>query len=552
MVPRVSPPCSAAGRHNKAGSLLSMMMRLCALAVLLAAVSLPNTVAGIRLVGEDEGGPDTDSDKESPLQKAAKEAKKAAKHAEKVAEKADKMKADALEEAKQKKEEYERLKGGEVEGGKAKDGKAPAKQAEDADSGKEGRVDSTKNMGKEGKGKEAGKGEDKIPKGSKEDVWFQATEHLKKYESVGAKVNQKLKADMVSIGGGEVRGIVTEEAMKNGTKLVVIPKKAWINLDNFPKMRDSSIKCPGENEVKIATAMAIEDKKADKSDWKAYLDTLPTWDDFHAFYPKWAEDDLLQDFDGLALVKDLKDFQSSEKDLKKCWESWYKTTDVPETEGLKWEDIRLELARWRSRNHNTSSMDSNHSHALLPAADLMNTGTGENTKWYFEDTDNDGHADQYTLELEGDAAKGDELLERYCAYCKNDQMLMIWGIYVEDNGNKVDQQSEGCEKLLSKAKPLLQDQKEEKLLSPRCKKETLEMSQGPMRCSLARLAWESCSEKASGDSKDSKESSPPPGAAGGKDGKEEQPPPPAPQDDAKVSFMQEGGMDNRLRQDSSA
>jgi len=401
----------------------------------------------------------------------------------------------------------EKKKDGKAKVGKAKEGKA-----------KEGKV------GKEGKDGKAVGG--KIEQGSKEDVWYQATNYLKKFKKDGSKVNQDVKADLLPIGGGEVRGMVTNKAMEPKTKLVVIPKTAWVNLDNFPEMRDSNLQCSGaaENELKIATALAIEDVLGEKSKWKPYLDTLPTKDDFHAFYPKWAEESLLDEFGDLKLAQDLKDFQKSDTSAAECWKKWQSTSDVKHVKKVTWEHVKLGLARWRSRNHNTSDDKSNHSHALLPAADLMNTGPSVNTKWYFEDSDGDGHADQYILEIGEEGVKpGDELLERYCASCKNDDMLNIWGIYVEDNDNHMDKQEKGCDSLLPLVKPMLEAEKPAGLLAPRCKEETVKKDQGPMRCSFARLAWESCAQEESK-----------------KEEKKDAAAPPAPAAPGKVSMIEEG------------
>merc|ERR1719217_1152325 len=142
--------------------------------------------------------------------------------------------------------------------------------------------------------------------------------------------------------------------MPNKTKLVVIPKKAWINLDNFEEMRDSALKCSAvsEHELKIATALAIEAVKGPHSKWAKYLETLPKKEDFEAFYPKWAEEDLLDEFDELTLSKNMRDFQKNDKQAKECWLKWQATSDVKGIKKVTWEDVRLGLARWRSRNHN--------------------------------------------------------------------------------------------------------------------------------------------------------------------------------------------------------
>merc|ERR1719313_1516254 len=75
-------------------------------------------------------------------------------------------------------------------------------------------------------------------------------------------------------------------------------------------------------------------------------------------------------------------------------------------------------------------------------------------------------------------------------------MLQVWGIYLEDNPNKLKTglSAEECAKL---KKPALRALNVTSLsqgwTAPRCHMATLKEKAGPLRCSMARLSWEYCS-----------------------------------------------------------
>eukprot|EP00929_Paragymnodinium_shiwhaense_P006824 TRINITY_DN110788_c0_g1_i1.p1 TRINITY_DN110788_c0_g1~~TRINITY_DN110788_c0_g1_i1.p1 ORF type:complete len:511 (-),score=113.87 TRINITY_DN110788_c0_g1_i1:132-1664(-) len=342
--------------------------------------------------------------------------------------------------------------------------------------------------------------------GGKRDVWKEATDFLKsKKHHKGTHVNDKLTSADTEHGGQTVRGIVTKEAMKKSakndksTQLLRIPKKSWMTLDNFPEMRDSKLDCSDNaKELKMCTAIAIEAKKGKDSAWDAYLATLPTYNDFHSFYPRWAEAELLDEFAGLELTDTMGEMQKDEAKVKQCWDNWRSSANAKAVNGIgstKWDDVRLALARWRTRNHNITDSKGNYSHALLPAADLMNTGIADeiNTNWWFEDTDGDGDEDTYILDIKKDVQAGEELYESYCPTCSNTWMLMSWGIYVENNNVETDNIPQTCQSLSGRiAEYLDKDDFPAGLRSPRCKPTTFKLVQGPMRCAFARLAYEAC------------------------------------------------------------
>merc|ERR1719356_1418052 len=92
---------------------------------------------------------------------------------------------------------------------------------------------------------------------------------------------------------------------------------------------------------------------------------------------------------------------------------------------------------------------------------------------------------------------GSELRENYCSNCSNDRMVWLWGVYLESNpftiqtgtgactGNKGMHMKEVTQAALKDASTI----SVASWKSPRCLAETLEMQQGPLRCSMSRLAW---------------------------------------------------------------
>merc|ERR1719311_1197284 len=84
--------------------------------------------------------------------------------------------------------------------------------------------------------------------------------------------------------------------------------------------------------------------------------------------------------------------------------------------------------------------------------------------------------------------------------------MKVWGIYLEDNTQKVaDATRADCRQLRRATEDALDlgapgcaasgcGTGEARLTAPRCRAATSKSpEQGPLRCSLARLAWESCS-----------------------------------------------------------
>eukprot|EP00929_Paragymnodinium_shiwhaense_P015019 TRINITY_DN123020_c0_g1_i1.p1 TRINITY_DN123020_c0_g1~~TRINITY_DN123020_c0_g1_i1.p1 ORF type:complete len:603 (+),score=173.38 TRINITY_DN123020_c0_g1_i1:117-1925(+) len=329
------------------------------------------------------------------------------------------------------------------------------------------------------------------------DVWKAATGFMK--TKGVSSFTDGLKQEMTYHSGNTVRGIVAAEDLPKEKELLRIPKKLWLTLDNFPDIRDAPLECgpeDGQKELRMVTAIAREQVKGQASDWYGYLNTLPSKDDFTSFYPKWMKEDVMKEFKSLMMVKQVKLLQQEDGKIQTCWDKWKSKTTLHGFSDVAWDDVLLAKARWSTRNHNISGSLGNYSHALLPAADLMNTGPLKslNTVWGFWDLDGDGEEDAYILTTKNAVRSGEELYESYCPKCTNHNMLLSWGVYVEDNAvDEVGETVGNCESAMKAAdKYLNKENWPLKTRAPRCKKEVKDAQQGPLRCSLSRLVWETC------------------------------------------------------------
>jgi len=328
----------------------------------------------------------------------------------------------------------------------------------------------------------------------------------------GATVKMDLRSDAFNHGGVSVRGMLATDELPDQTTFLVIPKRLWLVLSNFPKFAEAHVRVPlkcdrlvKEHELKLAAALASEAQKGNASFYSEYLKTLPTMEQFHSFYPFMMESPLQSDFASLPIVADV---QSSQEDLKlvqACFDKWAK---VPESlvRDLTWDQILLGLTWLRTRAFTMFQyFGTQDIIALIPGADMLNTAKdGDlNVAWSSSET-------EYTMSTDSKSvASGAELLDSYCQgeeegrQCHNSEMLKHWGVYLEDNPNSADHDADTCTgeagiHLKEVTQSALQDPATALSAgwrSPRCRATTLNMAQGPLRCSLSRLAWETCAEE---------------------------------------------------------
>lgn len=165
----------------------------------------------------------------------------------------------------------------------------------------------------------------------------------------------------------------------------------------------------------------------------------------------------------------------------------------------------------------------------IPGMDLVNTDAGHkvNTDWSWNDR---------AVSLRSSAAAGDQLHESYCFPCDNSVLVNSWGVYFGENQFALEDPeavdcaasvdsgsagSPGVTSLREVTEAALEighdqgrdmhaarwasnagDDQQPKVLAqwletpPQCRRSVSELvegqAQGPLRCSLARLAWEYC------------------------------------------------------------
>jgi len=343
------------------------------------------------------------------------------------------------------------------------------------------------------------------------DAWSKVSAWI---SSNGGYVNPRIRAKVTSHSGFQVRGIVSGETTATGQPILHVPKKLWLTLDKFPDIYNASLaqlphcsfplNVKHLNLVKNAGALAREYKKGNASFYHAYFSSLPTLDDFRLFHPRFMKDDVREDFAGLPMTAIASDLQRFDAKLRDCFLSWAKAPGSP-VAGISVEDFEFAQTQFRTRAFNTGG----DSPSLVPGADLLNTDRPVklNTRWYVKD-------DKFRLDTTiGGTESGVELYDEYCKPCDNTMMMSIWGLYLEGNENPLTTRGaatcnaqihatqphkHGKFKSLREAAEAMLDLDDvnaagkERRTSPRCRKEVLSLDQGPLRCSLARLAFEHC------------------------------------------------------------
>lgn len=337
-----------------------------------------------------------------------------------------------------------------------------------------------------------------------QDAWKEVTAWI---AANGGTVHPKLHAGPTSHGGMEVRGILTNKGLAAKETLLSVPRKLWIERDNFVAYTNSSLDdlsaChmdPLTLEVlRLASAMAVEAKDGSKSFYSPFINSLPSLSDFQSFFPRFAESSLLLDFRALPIAEFAEEMQDRDDNTRACFEAWRGHPGSPEgLAKLDWEqDMTLALVRIRTRSYFVNGRP-----VQIPGSDLLNTGkkSALNTKW-------SANRESFKLLADRNASEGEELYEFYCDGCDNNRMMSTWGVYLEDNPNYLSAKEKvdcGSKRLREAAEAVLvvpaegsaaaTEMLENKWTAPRCRSSALSGgTQGPMRCSFARLAYEYCS-----------------------------------------------------------
>lgn len=339
--------------------------------------------------------------------------------------------------------------------------------------------------------------------------WLKVSEWINRN---GGYVDPGIRADMTSHSGFTVRGIVSARALEGGRVFLNVPKKLWFTLDKFPDIHNAPLPQVPQcgfplkevhlNLVRVAGALAREHKKGNASFFHPYISRLPTLDDFRLFHPRFMKADVREDFAGLPMTAFAVELQKFDVKLRGCFLAWTKAPSSP-VAGISVDEFELAQTQYRTRAFSTGLSTP----SLVPGADFLNTDrpTSFNTYWLVKD-------DNFLMDMSlGGVESGTELYDEYCTTCDNTVMMSIWGLYLEGNGNplitaancnaetgstrphyhgKFSSLREASEAMLNLSD--VDAARKEGRKSPRCRKEKLSLQQGPLRCSLARLAFEHC------------------------------------------------------------
>eukprot|EP00747_Dinoflagellata_sp_TGD_P113107 gnl/TRDRNA2_/TRDRNA2_171638_c1_seq3.p1 gnl/TRDRNA2_/TRDRNA2_171638_c1~~gnl/TRDRNA2_/TRDRNA2_171638_c1_seq3.p1 ORF type:complete len:212 (+),score=19.98 gnl/TRDRNA2_/TRDRNA2_171638_c1_seq3:216-851(+) len=201
-----------------------------------------------------------------------------------------------------------------------------------------------------------------------------------------------------------------------------------------------------------------------------------------------------------------------------CLAAWQKVSNVSGLGSLNWPDVERSFFLVTTRAANVES-----NVAIVPIHDLINTARSDllNTEYKFGVPTRDkrgkskplSKSQSLIVHATRDIQRGGEIYERYCdqkRICSNGKFLEVWGIYLEDSsgyGTLMPKSNCSAGAAPGGTAATLRAVTEDALelpaagfsqagaesLAPRCKQATLDSSeQGPIRCSLARLAWQRC------------------------------------------------------------
>lgn len=276
------------------------------------------------------------------------------------------------------------------------------------------------------------------------DAWTAAATWLSKN---GGYVHHALHGSMTSHGGKAFRGVVTSQALWPNESLIHVPKHMWMDIDTFQDLKQvelgvnmwcSSLDAARIEYLKNAVGMALETKKGEASFFAPYLRYLPKLDDYKEFYPRYMTAEVARDFRGLPLVRTVQAFQEKDEATRKCFESW-KLSGGHLISTLTWQDVLQALSQFRTRvyglhKEEAARRGSGPTLAIVPVADLLNTEKKEllNTEYQIPQTNND-----FLVVTNRSIARNGEVYDSYCMICNNEDMMSIWGVYLDTNQNRL-------------------------------------------------------------------------------------------------------------------
>lgn len=319
---------------------------------------------------------------------------------------------------------------------------------------------------------------------------------------------------MMPHGGYDIRSMVATAAFpEEPTTLFTIPRDVAIETRNHPEFHNAPLKeLPGcgtlketyVEDVRLAGVIAVETQKGSQSKYSMYLQQLPTLADYQSFHPRFMEASLQKEWAELPVVHGAQEQQALDANFKKCFLDWKHSAGSP-VAMVSWEQFLLGLTHFQNR-----MISAQGNNFMIPGMDLVNTDPRKvNTQWQLVHMGDQGEH----FALSGYAIEpGQEVFVDYCSDCDNQEMLLKWGVYLEDNPNelayehttvhcadKVEGNATGALTLREQSESVLNMKeldkaREQGWRAPRCDSEKLGKEQSPLQCSMARLAFESCAD----------------------------------------------------------
>lgn len=336
--------------------------------------------------------------------------------------------------------------------------------------------------------------------------------------SKGAFIHEGIEGGrMMPHGGFDIRSVVATADFPDVTTLLTIPRDIAIETRNHPEIQNAPLKdmqgCSILEEaylddIRLAGVVATETQKGSQSKYSTYLQQLPTLADYRSFHPRFMDVPLQSDFAALPVVVGAKEQQAQDAKFKRCFLDW-KHVSGSAVATVSWEEMLLALTHLQNR------MISAQGHCfMIPGMDLVNTDPKRvNTQWQLVSIGTQGEF----FALSGYAIEpGQEVFVDYCSDCDNQDMLLKWGVYLEENPNDLESShanvhcaaevrgehgnSTGVVTLREISESMLNMQELEKAgeagwRSPQCNPKKLGTEQSPLRCNMARLAFESCADQ---------------------------------------------------------
>lgn len=302
------------------------------------------------------------------------------------------------------------------------------------------------------------------------------------------------------------RRLVGTTPIAANTVLLGIPTKLMLTEDKSTakSVTDEQVNDLLEDEeIRLALAVVLKMKKGKQSAYSPYTSMLPAPKDFHAFHPAFAGQSIRADFEELPVLGLLEHSRTiATRETRNTFQIW-KNMKKSKVAKISWNDMEAALHLVRTRGLRIPGKGL----ALVPLYDLMNTAEDPevNVAWSIDEG-------VLKVRAKKDLPLNTELLSSYCSECDNEVMLHTWGIYLVRNPvlpcaakpvkcfadwDKAKRPGATANSLREAAEVALDLNRAKDALaagwnSPPCKEAIASSSQGQLRCSLARLAWEAC------------------------------------------------------------